>query len=181
MMPLWVTLFMRWAYGVPFNLQGFILRGDFALYSAAFLAPILYQIAARMKREKTVLGTGAIILSTLGLVFSALIYTVVNPEMITNGATPQVHNTAGVIKVSLGLLIVAFLFAVCVFLNEQQLELEDLNNAEFIDSSILNMKMDELKPHPAAATPIEIPVEEATDSEAELEHLFVEDDNAAGQ
>jgi hypothetical protein len=181
MMPLWVTLFMRWAYGLPFRVESFILRGDFALYSAAFLAPILYQIAARMKSEKTRLGLGAMILSTLGLVFSALIYTVLNPEMTTNGVALQVHNTAGVIRLSLAMLLFAFLFAVCVFLNEQQLEPEDLANAELIDSSILNMKMDELAPQPTATELIEAPVEELADTEAELKDRFVEDNNDAGQ
>jgi hypothetical protein len=180
MMPLWVTLFMRWAYGLPFRVESFILRGDFALYSAAFLAPTLYEIAARMKSEKSRLGLGAMILSTLGLLFSALIYTVLNPEMATNGVALQVHNAAGVIRLSLAMLFLAFLFAVCVFLNQQQLDPEDLANAELIDSNILSTKMDELGPQPTAAEPIAAPVEEPADTEAELKNKFVEDDNASG-
>jgi hypothetical protein len=74
LMPIWGTYFLLHLYDQPFVLNDFAKHGEFALYTAAFLAPALQQVVKSIRNQKYVLGTGAVLIAVTGLVISAIIY-----------------------------------------------------------------------------------------------------------
>lgn len=178
LMPLWATLFIRRTLERPFGLEDFVVHGDLVLYAAAFLAPAIYQVAVRMKNDTSRLGVGAVTTASLALVFSAIVYTVVSPDLVPGGIAQHIHDYTFLNSVSYGLLLLAFFFSVCVFLNEQQLEFEDLEGAEKIDQKILSTRLGEHKPESAnAAFLVSPPGADETEVEETLAEKFTEDND----
>lgn len=176
LLPLWLTIFLRRAYDLPNNFEDFVLRGDLVLIAAAFLAPAIYQVGVRMRKEASFLGIGAIILAVVGLLFSALVYVVLNPEVAASRQGLPTPDYKFVSVVSWVLFLFAFTLAVCIFLNEQQLEFENLQAAEKIDQTVLSSQLEELKPEAVNAQPLETQPD-ATDAEMQdaLKDKFKED------
>jgi hypothetical protein len=169
LLPLWATLFIRGVYGHPYNLEDFVLHGDLVLYAAAFLAPAIYQIIFRMKNNTSFLGIGAVVFATMALLFSAIVYMVVNPELVAPSISQKITDYTLLNFVSYSLLFVAIAFSVFVFLNEQQLAFEDLKNAEKIDQEVLSAKIEKQRPASAHAAILKQPQEL---SEPELENAL---------
>jgi hypothetical protein len=178
LMPLWATLFVRAIYGRPPNTEAFVIRGDVVLYAAAFLAPVIYQVTVRIKKEASVLGVGAVIVAVSALLLSAITYVVVNPEFAPGGTPQAALNRPFVSSVSYALLLLAFGLSMVVFLNEQQLEYEELTGVEKIGQEALSAKVEELKPEPARTSPLPAPpeIDEATLQET-LSEKFHEEEN----
>ena len=183
LLPLWATLFIRGVYGHPYRFEDFVLHGDLALYAAAFLAPAIYQIIFRMKNHSSFLGVGAVILAIMALLFSAIVYMVVNPELVAPAVSQQIHDYTLLNFVSYSLLLAAVAFSVFVFLNEQQLAFEDLAGAEKIDQEVLISKVEMRNPEPANATPLAAPpsIDEQEDQEVLMEEFTPDLDEPSSQ
>lgn len=146
LLPIWVTIFVGWLFDRPFDINRIILHGDFFLYSAAFLAPVIYQVGAQLKKQETILGLGWIIFAVIALLFSAIAYMAVDREILNIGTTysPGLKQTTIISFILFG---VALLFSVSVFLNEQQLlDLNDIKGAEAADQKALLAKVTSLSP-----------------------------------
>ena len=74
LMPIWSTYFLLRLYSQSFVLNDYVKHGEFALLTAAFLAPALQQVVQSIRDERYVLGTGAVFLAVTGLVISAILY-----------------------------------------------------------------------------------------------------------
>ena len=74
LMPIWATFFLLKLHHQRFYLNDFVKHGEFALYTAAFLAPALQLVVRNIRSSKYVLGTGAVLFAVAGLVFSGIIY-----------------------------------------------------------------------------------------------------------
>lgn len=151
-MPLWTAMFLRGLHHEPVNISDFAIRGDFALYSAAFLAPAIYSVAASVKRESSFLQTGAMTLLSIALAFSAIVFTSVSPDLLgVSLSSPHVWkdmNLRFMLVVSWLLLIFAFSMAFVVFLNESYREEPNLRVADEVEMSILRQQVDLKKPTP---------------------------------
>lgn len=176
LLPLWATLFIRGVHGQPYRLEDFVLRGDLVLYAAAFLAPAIYQIVFRMKNNTSFLGLGAVIIAVMAILASAIVYMVVNPELISQTPAEQIHETALLDFVSYSLLLASVVFSVFVFLNEQQLEFTDLKGAEKIDQAVLTAVFEEKNPTAAHVSILTQPPDAAEqETEETLSQKFTED------
>jgi hypothetical protein len=127
LMPIWGTYFLLHLYHQSFVLNDFAKHGEFALYTAAFLAPALQQVVKNIKNDKYVLGTGAVLVSVTGLVISAIIYSGLTTgiTLATSGkdhpTTPSsasVLDEAFLFKATLILFGLSLIFAVVVTLIE---------------------------------------------------------------
>jgi hypothetical protein len=49
LMPIWGTYFVLKLHQQPFHLNDFVKHGEFALYTAAFLAPALQLVVSNIK------------------------------------------------------------------------------------------------------------------------------------
>ena len=167
--PLWIAIFLRRLFSHPANLRSFVEHGDLALYAAAFLAPLLFQIVARIRRAGSLLQIGALILTSLALVFAALVFTAVSPELANRG----IVNEALLLRSSSMVFLFASGMAIAVFLNEAQLENPDLTAAEMVDRTILSDAVQSRSPvvAPGLITP---PIQEPDfgADEAELRRRF---------
>jgi len=183
LMPLWTAMFLRGLHKQPIGISDFATRGDFALYSAAFLAPAIYQVAASVRRETSFLRTGAMTLCSMMLAFSAIVFTSVNPDLVRsrNVDPSQVlgpTNNHFLLTVSWILLIFGFLMAFAVFLNQSYLENPNLTVSENVDIGLLSRQFTLRRPVGVATTDptAEVPISEHL-LETELKDRFEEDTN----
>ena len=176
LLPLWVTLFIRAIYERSLNLEGFVLHGDPVLYAAAFLGPVIYHVGARMRKDTSILGMGALITAVIALLLSAIVYVVVNPEIASSGTLQQAHGHSFLNLTTWSLLLLSSCLSLCVFMNEQQLEFEEFDQAEKAGQQTLRKKIQERNPPSANATPIvPAPGSEEPVSEEELMGKFTEE------
>jgi hypothetical protein len=74
LLPIWGTYFLLKLHGQHFHLNDFVRHGEFALYSATFLAPALQMVVRNIREGKYVLGTGAVLFAFVGFATSVIIY-----------------------------------------------------------------------------------------------------------
>src|SRR5262249_51646085 len=77
LMPIWGTYFVLKLHRQSFQMNDFVKHGEFALYTATFLAPALQSIVRNIKDGKYVLGTGSVLFALMGLLISVDIYSAV--------------------------------------------------------------------------------------------------------
>ena len=173
LMPLWTAMFLRRLHNQPIGIRDFAQRGDFALYSAAFLAPVIYQVAASVRRETSFLRTGAMTMSATMLAFSAIVFTAVNPDLITShtadgAVTSGPLNMSFLLKISWMLLIFGFAMAFAVFLNESYQENPNIDSAGKIDIGVMDKQF-------TLKDPVKVATENTTVEPQLSEELIQED------
>lgn len=166
LMPLWGTYVLWILHSQKFAPIDFLSHGEFALYSAAFLAPALQQVLRNIKDTKYVLGPGTVLLAVAALVVSVLIYSGVQP--------PQTVDQRILVRWSLILLPVSVLFSVMVTLIENQMAEPDIAIAERRELERLSDQIDAKQPQSSAAYAV---ADSDTDdihasSEQDLERAF---------
>jgi hypothetical protein len=124
LMPIWATFLLLRLHHQHFRLNDFVKHGEFALYTAAFLAPALQLVVRNIKNSKYVLGTGAVLFAVAGLVFSGIIYSGVAPaapSLEQTGLPPPLGiDERFLFYVSMILFTLSLAFAVLVTLIENQ-------------------------------------------------------------
>lgn len=74
LMPIWATPFLLRIHKQRIAYAELVSHGEFALYSAAFLAPVLLVIFRIRRRDRYILGPGIGLLALAALLFCAFIY-----------------------------------------------------------------------------------------------------------
>jgi hypothetical protein len=145
-MPIWGTYFLLKLHREHFYLNDFIKHGEFALYTAAFLAPALQLVVRNIKDAKYVLGTGAVLFALAGLVVAVNIYS----GVVVGVPYPQQLDETFLFRVSIVLFLSSLGFAVLVTLIENQLVNPNVEKSEAEDRRRLNEKFSERQPQAAA-------------------------------
>ena len=138
LMPIWGTYFLLHLYHQSFILNDFAKHGEFALYTAAFLAPALQQVVQSIRHQRYVLGTGAVLISVTGLVVSAIIYSglttgstlMLRPANSSNLLAPTSLNESFLLASTLVLFALSLMFAFAVMLIEKVVFEPSLANME---------------------------------------------------
>jgi uncharacterized membrane protein YhaH (DUF805 family) len=146
LMPIWGTYFLLQLHHQNFVLNDFIKHGEFALYTAAFLAPALQLVVRNIRDAKYVLGTGAVLFAVAGLVVSGIIYS----GVVVGVPSPQQIDESFLFKVSIILFASSLAFAVLVTLIENQQLNPNVTKSEADDQKALNDKVSAKKPESAS-------------------------------
>ncbi len=119
LMPIWGTFVLLRIYGQEIRYADMARHGEFALYSAAFLAPALQIIFRHVRSTKFVLGAGSGLVGIAGLVVAALSYAGIATALLRPTEAPPL-NLSFVVRFSTGLLILSIGFALLVAFVENQ-------------------------------------------------------------
>jgi hypothetical protein len=140
-------LFPTWSSALLLRMRGqqlvysdFAKHGEFALYSAAFLAPALLVIFRYAKRNRYVLGAGSGLMAVSGLLVSALVYA----TAASAAATPTEHSIdmAYLVAFSTGLLVFSLIVALLVAFVENQATNFNLQEVESRQQEELRTKFE---------------------------------------
>lgn len=117
-MPIWGSFFLLGLSNRPFIFRDFMKHGEFALYSAAFLAPALQVIAGNLRNKRYVLSMGSLLVAVIGLGISMIVYAgvVVIPLGALNLHEPFLFSVSRV------LLPASLIFVFLVTLLQKQFE-----------------------------------------------------------
>ena len=119
-LPLLASFFLLGLRHQEFHLNDFLRHGEFALYTAAFLAPALQLIVRSMRTSGYVLGTGSVLISVFGLVLSAIVYSgVVTSSGLPSGVS-QILDERFLFWISILMLPASLAFSLVVNLMENQ-------------------------------------------------------------
>lgn len=118
LLPTWGTALVLRLRGQQIFFADFAKHGEFALYSAAFLAPALLVIFRYARRSRYVLGAGSGLLAVAGLLVCALVYATATSASSAIGAQPI--DVDYLVKVSVALLLLGMgMSALIAFLEGQ--------------------------------------------------------------
>lgn len=122
LMPMWCAYILLRLHAQPVHFGDFISHGEFALYTAAFLSPSLYQVLRNIKESKYVLGTGSVMVAVVGLGIVATLYAGVGANVSPTPDTARlpVDGVHFLIVWSVVLFIFSLLFGCFVTLVENQ-------------------------------------------------------------
>ena len=112
LMPLWGSYFIFRIRGEPIYWHDLTRHGEFALYAAAFLAPILQLIVNNIRDSKRVLGGIALLVGVTGLLLAALMYGTI--------ATNSSADREFIFRASVALLLGSLTFSFFVTLIENE-------------------------------------------------------------
>lgn len=173
-MPIWGTYFLLKLHHQQFYLNDFVRHGEFALYTAAFLAPALQLVVRNIKDAKYVLGTGAVLFAVAGLVVAVNIYS----GVVVGASYPQQLDELFLFRVSIILFVSSLGFAVLVALIQDQISSPDVEESEAEGRRSLNKRFSEKRPEsaPAASTHPPPSEEPGPVPEASLASKFRADD-----
>jgi hypothetical protein len=129
-MPLWGSFFLLRLANQPFVFRDFMKHGEFALYTAAFLAPALQSIVRNLRNKRYVLRTGPVLLSFAGLLISAIVYGGVAMMTGPPGASTQKLNEEFLFRTSWIILPASLVFVFCVTLIQNQMENPNVSEIE---------------------------------------------------
>jgi hypothetical protein len=146
LMPIWGTYFLLQLHHQHFVLNDFIKHGEFALYTAAFLAPALQLVVRNIRDAKYVLRPGAVLFAVAGLVVSGIIYS----GVVVGVPSPQQIDEEFLFKVSIILFASSLAFAVLVTLIENQQLNPNVTKSEADDRKALDDKVSAKKPESAS-------------------------------
>ena len=128
-MPIWGTYFLLKLHHQPFHIDDFAKHGEFALYTAAFLAPALQLVVQNIKDSRYVLGTGAVLFAVAGLVVAVTVYS----GVVVGAPFPESLDEHFLFTVSIVLFLASLGFAVVVTLIENQLLNPNLQKSDAED------------------------------------------------
>jgi hypothetical protein len=173
-MPIWGTYFLLRLHHQQFYLNDFIKHGEFALYTAAFLAPALQLVVRNIKDAKYVLGTGAVLFAVAGLVVAVNIYS----GVVVGVSYPQQLDELFLFRVSIILFLSSLGFAVLVALIQDQISSPQVEESEASEQRSLNQRFSERRPEsaPSAGPQPPQPDEPGVVPEASLASRFKSDD-----
>lgn len=129
-MPIWGSFFLLKLYGQPFNWNDFVKHGEFALYTASFLAPALQVVIRNIRDARYVLGSGSVLLALFGLLCSAIIYASIATSIAAKLSSTIQIDEPFLFQVSFILFPVSFTFAVVVTLIENQMSTPNVSAIE---------------------------------------------------
>jgi hypothetical protein len=145
LMPLWGTYFLLKLHHQAFHVNDFSKHGEFALYTAAFLAPALQLVLRNIKDAKYVLGTGAVLFAVAGLVVAVNVYS----GVVVGVAPPDTIDELFLLQVSIILFLASLGFAVVVTLVENSILNPNVRKADAEDRKVLEGKFTQKAPEPA--------------------------------
>ena len=145
LMPIWASFFLLKLHHQHFYLNDFVKHGEFALYTAAFLAPALQLVVRNIRDSKYVLGTGAVLFAVAGLVASGIIYS----GVVLGVPSPQQIDEGFLFYVSIILFASSLGFAVLVALFEYQPVNLNVRKSEEEGEKLLARKFSGKKPEAA--------------------------------
>jgi hypothetical protein len=169
-MPIWGTYFLLKLHHQQFYINDFARHGEFALYTAAFLAPALQLVVRNIRDAKYVLGTGAVLFAVAGLVVAVNVYS----GVVVGVPFPEKIDETFLLSVSIILFVASLGFAVLVTLIENQLLHPNVQKSETEDRKELNARFTQKQPE---AAPIvrelpPLPDEDRVIPEQELANRF---------
>jgi hypothetical protein len=188
LMPIWGSYFLLHLFHQTFTLNDFAKHGEFALYTAAFLAPALQQVVRNIKNEKYVLGTGAVLISVTGLVVSAIIYsglitvqTLSGPPS-SSGPAKSPLDEHFLFNATLVIFVLSLIFAVFVTLIENVVLEVPAGGIGTSSEKHFQATFAATNPESAPATPNVLEVQERSpeQEEATLASAFKASQNAGG-
>jgi len=181
-MPIWGAFFLLRLHHTPFLWVDFARHGEFGIYSAAFLAPAIYQILKSIRRDKFPLKTGSVLLALFGILMAAFIYAGTNPQFAPNAAVQSgTVDEAYLMRISGTLLLLAFTFSFLVTLMDAVASEPDLGYADKVNQVLLQAEV--TVDQPAAVSDIADvapPETGSVPSDANLREQF-NADRAAGE
>lgn len=181
-MPIWGAFFLLRLHHTPFLWVDFARHGEFGIYAAAFLAPTIYQILKRIRRDKFPLKTGSVLLALFGILMAAFIYAGTNPQFAANAAVQNgTIDEAYLMKVSGTLLLLAFTFSFLVTLMDAVSSEPDLGYADKVNQAILQAEVTADEPTAVSdIADVSSPEADAIPSDAVLKEQF-NADRATGE
>jgi hypothetical protein len=111
--PVWIGLIMVFAYGGHPQLIRFARGGEFALYSAAVLAPTIYLIVSERPTKRFIAQPIYMLIALVAILLSVAGYTLVAPAAI--GVIPYAGLRVDLVaKATIGLFAIAVVFSLIV-------------------------------------------------------------------
>jgi len=140
LLPTWGSALLLRLRGQQLVYSDFAKHGEFALYSAAFLAPALLVIFRYVKRSRYVLGAGSGLMAVSGLLVSALVYA----TAASASANPTDHaiDVGYLVAFSTGLLVFSLIVALLVAFVENQATNLNLQQVESRQQEELRTKFE---------------------------------------
>lgn len=136
LMPLWGMYVSFRLHGRMPHLGDFVDRGEFALYTAAFLAPAVQLVVANIKQG--VLGLGAVLFALAGWGFSIIIYS----GVVLQGGIDEIFLR----RSSLWLFAASLLFAAVVTLVTSQQQNPDVEGFDSKEKADLDERVNAKNP-----------------------------------
>jgi hypothetical protein len=121
-MPIWGSFFLLRLSGQAFVIRDFMKHGEFALYTAAFLAPALQLIVRNLRNKRYILRTGSVLLCLAGLLISAIVYAGVVTMTGPPGFSAQRLNEEFLFRTSWIIFPASLIFVLGVTLLQNQME-----------------------------------------------------------
>lgn len=144
LMPIWGTFFWIKLHGQSFHMNDFVKHGEFALYAATFLAPALQAVVRNVRDAKYLLGTGAVLLASFGLLVSVALY-----SGVVGAKSPNEIDQTFLFRTSIGLFVVSLGFAVIVTLLENEQTNLNIRGAEAAVQTALDQQVSKKAPENA--------------------------------
>lgn len=141
LLPTWGTALVLRLRGQRILFADFARHGEFALYSAAFLAPALLVIFRYARRSRYVLGAGSGLMAVAGLLVCALVYATATSAAIN----PSEHSVdvPYLVNFSTSLLVLSLVLALLVAFVENQAMNLNLREVDSRQREDLKKKFDE--------------------------------------
>jgi hypothetical protein len=140
LLPTWGSALLLRLRGQQLVYADFAKHGEFALYSAAFLAPALLVIFRYAKRNRYVLGAGSGLMAVSGLLVSALVYATAASAAVNPGGHPV--DESYLVAFSTGLLVFSLVVALLVAFVENQATNLNLQEVESRQQEELRTKFE---------------------------------------
>lgn len=142
LMPIWGSFFLLKLGSHAFAFRDFMIHGEFALYTAAFLAPAFQLIARNLPDKRYVFRTGSLFIALAGLVISALIYAGV-VTITSSSGSPQKLNEWFLFRTSWIIFPASLIFVLCINLVQNQIENPPVSEIEESQEAELRKKFEQ--------------------------------------
>ena len=143
LLPVWGSCIIFGLFSLPIEFQAFIKGGEFAIYSAALLAPVLYTIMRELGapfRPRTIVGLFAIIF----LMISVILFAGVTSTARTSEGPSSIRiNILFLSRVSIILFILSAILTFLVKLIDTITAAPDLYGIQAEETEMLSKKFDE--------------------------------------
>jgi hypothetical protein len=143
LLPVWGSCIIFGLFSLPIKFETFISGGEFAIYSAALLAPVLYTILKELGapfRPRTIVGLLAIVF----LMVSAILFAGVTAGTRTSeGSSPIKINIAFLATVSVILFILSAILTFFVKLIDTIAAAPDIYDMRTKETETLSKRFDE--------------------------------------
>ena len=140
LLPTWGTALLLRLRGQQIIYSDFARHGEFALYSAAFLAPALLVIFRYARRSRYVLGAGSALLAVAGLLVSAFVYATATSASVSPNEPIDIGY---LVPFSVCLLVFSFVLAFLAAFMENQAANLNLHEVEEKQQESLRKKFEQ--------------------------------------